>query len=262
MKRLPIFLTLWLLTFASPLLAAPTLGVKTSCAYMPYAGFASQIIHVTNPSAVAVTVMAKAFDDAGTEYDLGLIATVPSKRSSKLSTILSSALAAKGFTAGKIAYEFDLSNSAAHVYFGYSSASVAAYVAPHRELYPLPAQSVSTPTPSLRITIPYMFYSASSSPIIYIANPSTVASSINVTAYDDAGNTYDLGDLLSIQIPARRVTKLTNHLKDKLQLEGFSGTGSVTFIMEFSNPAIMAHSAYSTSSGNRYVAPIRELYIP
>lgn len=258
MKRLPIFLTLWLLTFATPLLAAPTLGVKTSCAYMPYSSSASQTIYVTNPSAVAVTVTVKAFDDAGTEYDLGLVATVPSKTVSNISAILRDTLAVKGFTTGKIAYEFDLSNSAAHAYFGYNLGAFVSYVAPHRELYPLPAQSVSTPTPSLRITIPYMYYSSDISENIYVANPSTVASSINVTAYDDAGNTYDLGDLNSILIPARRVTKLSNAVKDKLQQESFSGTGKVTFIMEFSNPAIMAYF----SNDNNYVASIRELYIP
>lgn len=264
MKRLPIFLTLWLLTFATPLLAAPTLRVKTSCAYMPYGNNASQIIYVTNPSAEAVKVIATAFDDAGTEYDLGEVATVPSKTVSSLRRTLKNALEAQqGFNDGIIAYELALTNSAAHVFFGYTLGTEVAYVAPHRELSPLPAQSVSTPTPNLRITFPHMFYDSGYSASIYIANPSRMASSINVTAYDNAGNTYDLGDLNSMLIPARRVTNLSNALQVKLQQEGFSGSGAVTFIMEFSNPEIMAHSASNwPGAGKLYVAPIRELYIP
>jgi len=264
MKRLPIFLTLWLLTFATPLLAAPTLRVKTSCAYMPYGNNASQIIYVTNPSAEAVKVIATAFDDAGTEYDLGEVATVPSKTVSSLRSTLKNALEAQGFNDGIIAYELALTNSAAHAYFGYTLGTEVAYVAPHRELSPLPAQSVSTPTPNLRITFPHMFYDSGNgySASIYIANPSRMASGINVTAYDNAGNTYDLGDLNSMLIPARRVTNLSNALQVKLQQESFSGSGTVTFIMEFSNPEIMAHSAINWRSDKLYVAPIRELYIP
>tara|TARA_R110002033_G_scaffold168987_3_gene209122 strand:+ start:445 stop:1860 length:1416 start_codon:yes stop_codon:yes gene_type:complete len=81
-----------------------TQGVDTvEIPYMPYGTGLSQVVYATNKSASDVEVSAKATDEAGTVYNLGVIGTANASSVTKLSTDLKNGLAAKGFTDGKVA---------------------------------------------------------------------------------------------------------------------------------------------------------------
>jgi hypothetical protein len=71
--------------------------------YMPYGTGLSQVVYATNKSASDVEVSATATDEAGTVYDLGVIATANASSVTKLSTDLKYGLEAKGFNSGKVA---------------------------------------------------------------------------------------------------------------------------------------------------------------
>jgi len=150
---------------------------------------------------------------------------------------------------------------------------VHAYVPSYRKLFPVnpndgtggyyePEGNASTPALGLKTTIPYMPYGINQyhAQILYITNPSTVATDINVTAYDDQGDTYDLG--MIVTAPGRSVTKITTLIKTALQEQGFDGNGKVTFEIECDNPEILVYASYSSSGSVRgYVATVRQLYV-
>jgi hypothetical protein len=71
--------------------------------YMPYGTGLSQVVYATNTSVSDVEVSATATDEAGTVYDLGVIATANASSVTKLSTDLKYGLEAKGFSSGKVA---------------------------------------------------------------------------------------------------------------------------------------------------------------
>ncbi len=81
--------------------------------YMPYGTGLSQVIYVTNTTDVPVEVSVVAQDDAGTEYDLGLLVNAKANGVTKLATVIKNALAAEGFTAGKVSLDITVAGNAA-----------------------------------------------------------------------------------------------------------------------------------------------------
>lgn len=77
-------------------------GAMVNIPYMPYAPGVSQIIYVTNEGAQGGDISVTAFDDAGTMYDLGVIATAAGKEITKITLLVADALTAAGFTSGKV----------------------------------------------------------------------------------------------------------------------------------------------------------------
>jgi len=119
--------------------ANPALGVKITCPYMPYSSTASQIIYLINPSTRTTDIKVKAYDETGTQYDLGIVGTANGRTVTKLTQILSQKLLEKGFPGtGKITFEFDLDNPEIIGHFEYNAGSVRGYVEEVRELYVLP----------------------------------------------------------------------------------------------------------------------------
>lgn len=105
-------------------------GATTNIPYMPYSANASQIIYVSNSSALAGDVMATAYDDKGNMYDLGKVGTANAKTVTKLTTQIGQALQAKGFTAGKLSITITVNAPAddVTVYASYNAGSVRGYV--------------------------------------------------------------------------------------------------------------------------------------
>ena len=270
MKRFSVILKFWLLILAPTLHAAtpPNLGVEITCPYMPYGDGVSQIIYLTNPSAINNAVTVSAFDDAGNEYLLGELGTANGQSVTKLSTKIRDALELQGFTSGKVALEIACNNSEVRAHFEYNAGTVRGYVPSHRKLFPYdlahgsiyePEDNASTPALGLKTTIPYMPYSESSSQILYITNPSSVTTDINVTAYDDQGETYDLG--MIVAAPSRRITKITTLIQTALTDKLPNGSGKVTFEIECDNPEILVYASYTAGSYRGYVAPVSRLYV-
>ena len=241
--------------------AEPALGVKITCPYMPYSDTSSQIIYLTNPSTNAVNVVVKGFDETGTPWDLGMVSALPGRRITKMAPLLKTALENKGFTGGKMAFEFTTTNAAVRAYFSYNVGSVRGYVAPRRELFPVTGQSTNAPTSpalGLKIICAYMPYSASASQIIYITNPSNRATDIKLKGYDETGAMWDLGTITTAD--GRKVTKLSTLVFDKLQALGFTA-GKLTLEFDCDNPEIMGYFSYNAGSVRGFVRSIRELYV-
>ena len=78
-------------------------GAVVSVPYMPYGAGIGQIIYVTNSGSLDGDVAVTAFDEAGNDYDLGVIGTAKSGEVTQVSILIANALAAQGFTSGKLA---------------------------------------------------------------------------------------------------------------------------------------------------------------
>ncbi|MGB0580708.1 MAG: hypothetical protein ACPGVU_13485 [Limisphaerales bacterium] len=263
MKSLRVFFTTCLFAAVQTLIAQtpPALGVKITCPYMPYSATSSQIIYLSNPTTNSVNVVVKGFDDTGTEWDLGMVAAAPGRRVTKLSNILGDALNAKGFTGGKMALEFTLTNAAVQAYFSYNAGTVRGFVEQHRELFPLSGASTNAPAPpalGVKITCSYMPYSFNASQIIYLSNPTTNSVDVSVKAFDETGSEWNLG--VVAQATGRRVTKLAPILNTKLQEMGFTA-GKINFEFDLRNSAIIPQFEYNAGSVRAYVQPITELYV-
>jgi hypothetical protein len=105
-------------------------GATVNIPYMPYSATASQIIYVTNASALAGDITATAFDDKGNMYDLGKIATANAKSVQKVTAQVNQALGAKGFTGGKVSLTITVNVPAddVTVYASYNAGSVRGFV--------------------------------------------------------------------------------------------------------------------------------------
>ncbi len=77
-------------------------GSIVTIPYMPYSANASQIIYLTNTGTQSGDILVTAFDLDGNKYDLGVVASSGAGKLVKLANVISTGLAAKGFTAGKL----------------------------------------------------------------------------------------------------------------------------------------------------------------
>jgi hypothetical protein len=78
-------------------------GAVTNIPYMPYSPNASQILYVTNEGNQSGDIMVTAFDDSGTQYNLGTVGTIGPKSVKKITGEVYDALIARGFSgSGKL----------------------------------------------------------------------------------------------------------------------------------------------------------------
>lgn len=98
---------------------------------------------------------------------------------------------------------------------------------------------------------PYIPYSAITSQIIYVTNHSSKGADLNITAFDDKGNMYDL-QAVTGSIPQKTVTKLTSQINQKLLELGFTG-GKVAFTFIVNNPDVEIYTSYNAGSVRGYV---------
>jgi len=107
--------------------------------------------------------------------------------------------------------------------------------------------------------IPYMPYSATASQLIYVSNnpaswfggTAVGASSVNVEAVDDSGNSYDLGVVATA--PAGQVTKLHSLIDSALGAAGFT-SGKLSLRITLTNPEYaFVYASYNSGSVRAYV---------
>jgi len=97
------------------------------------------------------------------------------------------------------------------------------------------------------VNVPYMPYSPSISQILYVTNAGSLTADISVTAFDDAGTSYDLGVIA--QANKKSVTKIARQVKDGLNAAGFtSGKVSLTITVNAQDKEITVYSAYNVGS--------------
>ena len=110
------------------------------------------------------------------------------------------------------------------------------------------------------VEVPYMPYGTGLSQIIYVANASGSDAEVSVTAVDDNGTAYDLGNVGTAK--ANGVTKLATVIKNKLATEGFT-SGKLSMKVKFNGNAslvegkggIQLYTGYNKNGTDRgYVA--------
>jgi hypothetical protein len=77
-------------------------GAVTNIPYMPYGSNVFQILYVSNEGSQSGDIMITAFDENGTEYNLGTVGTIGAKSVKKITAEVYDALTAAGFTSGKL----------------------------------------------------------------------------------------------------------------------------------------------------------------
>lgn len=77
-------------------------GAMVNIPYMPYGDNVFQILYVSNEGSQSGDIMVTAFDESGTEYDLGTIATIGAKSVKKITAEVYNELQAQGFYSGKV----------------------------------------------------------------------------------------------------------------------------------------------------------------
>ncbi|WP_404401738.1 hypothetical protein LG288_02560 [Idiomarina seosinensis] len=97
------------------------------------------------------------------------------------------------------------------------------------------------------VYVPYMPYSNGISQIIYVSNKGTQAGTIEVTAFDDAGNEYGPYDLGTAE--GKNITKITGALEDALAADNFS-SGKLAFTLTVTAPdsAIEVYTGYNAGN--------------
>lgn len=117
--------------------------------------------------------------------------------------------------------------------------------------------AANPPSMGVVITCPYMPYSATSSQIIYLTNSSADAVAYSVTAFDDDGNLWDLGEFANL--PSKSVTKVAPQIAATLIENGFTG-GRLCLRFEISSEDVSAYFSYNVGGTDRaFVSPHREL---
>jgi len=102
------------------------------------------------------------------------------------------------------------------------------------------------------VNIPYMPYSANASQIMYVTNDGTQTGDIIVTAFDDAGNAYDLGVIASAA--AGSITKITGEVKAGLEAQGFTGGKvSITVTVNAPDADITVFASYNAGGTRGFV---------
>ncbi|ABV37623.1 hypothetical protein Ssed_3019 [Shewanella sediminis HAW-EB3] len=77
-------------------------GAVVNVPYMPYADSITQIMYVTNEGSLDADVSVMAFDEAGNDYDLGVVAVSKAGTVEAIAGAVQTALEAQGFTKGKV----------------------------------------------------------------------------------------------------------------------------------------------------------------
>lgn len=105
-------------------------GAMVNVPYMPYGSGISQILYVTNEGNQVGDILVTAIDDAGNEYDLGVIASAGANKVTKITSQVKDALAAEGFTSGKVSLTITVNapSDAITVYASYNAGAVRGYV--------------------------------------------------------------------------------------------------------------------------------------
>lgn len=97
------------------------------------------------------------------------------------------------------------------------------------------------------VYVPYMPYADGLSQIIYVTNEGSQAGDIEVTGFDDAGNSYGPYDLG--QAAANSITKITGALEDALAADGFtSGKLAFTVTVTAPNNSIEVYTGYNAGN--------------
>ncbi|PCI59289.1 MAG: hypothetical protein COB35_11735 [Gammaproteobacteria bacterium] len=100
------------------------------------------------------------------------------------------------------------------------------------------------------VNIPYMPYSPSASQIMYVTNEGAQTGDILVTAFDDQGNSYDLGTVGTAN--AGTVTKLGPLMNPKLEAAGFTaGKLSITVTVNAPAADITVYASYNVGGSDR-----------
>lgn len=101
--------------------------------------------------------------------------------------------------------------------------------------------------------IPYMPYSDSASQRMYVTNPTSSEVTLTVTAFDEKGSIWDLGEITA---GTQKVTKVTSLIQEQLRQKGFTeGTLNIEFIIN--SPDVIIYSSYYASSIRGYVPVVR-----
>jgi hypothetical protein len=102
------------------------------------------------------------------------------------------------------------------------------------------------------VNIPYMPYSATASQIIYVTNASSLAGDITATAFDDKGNSYNLGKIATAS--AKSVQKVTAQVNEALGAKGFTG-GKISLTITVNVPAddVTVYASYNAGSVRGFV---------
>ncbi len=100
------------------------------------------------------------------------------------------------------------------------------------------------------VNIPYMPYGPSASQIMYISNTGSQAGDILVTAFDEKGGMYDLGNIGVAK--GKTVTKLAHLIGPKLTEAGFNGTKlSITITVNAPSADITVYASYNIGGADR-----------
>lgn len=100
------------------------------------------------------------------------------------------------------------------------------------------------------VVIPYMPYSSNASQIIYVTNTGTQTGDIRVTAFDPAGNDYDVGVVSTIA--GGQLVKLGPSLLTKLQAIGFTaGKLTLTVTVDVPNKDVIVYASYNVGGSDR-----------
>jgi hypothetical protein len=102
------------------------------------------------------------------------------------------------------------------------------------------------------VNIPYMPYSATASQIIYVTNASSLAGDITATAFDDKGNSYNLGKIGTAA--GKSIQKVTSQVNQALGAKGFTG-GKVSLTITVNVPAddVTVYASYNAGSVRGFV---------
>jgi hypothetical protein len=101
------------------------------------------------------------------------------------------------------------------------------------------------------VNVPYMPYGTSISQIIYITNEGSLDADVNVIAFDEDGNNYDLGVVASVS--ANSVLSIAGEIKSGLEAEGYDmhGKVSLTITVNAQDSDISVYSAYNVGGSDR-----------
>jgi hypothetical protein len=100
------------------------------------------------------------------------------------------------------------------------------------------------------VNVPYMPYGANIGQIIYVTNKGSLDGDVTVTAFDEAGNTYDLGVVGMSK--AGQVTKLTLAISEALAAQGFTaGKLAMTITVNAQDKDVTVHAAYNVGGSDR-----------
>lgn len=102
------------------------------------------------------------------------------------------------------------------------------------------------------VNIPYMPYSATASQIIYVTNASSLAGDITATAFDDKGNSYNLGKIGTAA--GKSIQKVTSQVNQALGAKGFTG-GKISLTITVNVPAddVTVYASYNAGSVRGFV---------